>query len=122
MKYSGVLLVWKNARMSDRPFSTRGSDSPECGCIGQVLRLAGAHVEVWSTNPSHNTGRWADPNFVRREGNPFKNPDFREIAEAIQVLEQPRLLLRYTAGDTTAAGDFGRLVDAKSSQPLIVAS
>src|ERR1700747_426312 len=31
----------------------------------------------------------------------FTDPDFRAIAEAIQMLEQGRLIMRYISGDTT---------------------
>lgn len=46
------------------------------------------------------TGRWAEPKFVYRQRNPFTDPDLRPIAEAIQVLEQSRLLMRFAAGDS----------------------
>jgi hypothetical protein len=45
------------------------------------------------------TGRWAEPKLIFGEGNPFTDPDSRAIAEAMQVLEQARLLMRYVSGD-----------------------
>ncbi|OBC00433.1 hypothetical protein A5784_20650 [Mycobacterium sp. 852013-50091_SCH5140682] len=47
------------------------------------------------------TGLWAEPKFIYRQGNPYTDPDLRPIAEAIQVLEQSRLLMRFVAGDST---------------------
>lgn len=47
------------------------------------------------------TGKWAEPTFTYRQGNPYTDPDLRPVAEAIQVLEQSRLLMRFVAGDST---------------------
>jgi hypothetical protein len=53
------------------------------------------NIAVWC-----RTGRWAEPKFIYRQGNPYTDPDLRPIAEAIQVLEQHRLLMRFVAGDS----------------------
>jgi hypothetical protein len=42
------------------------------------------------------TGQWSEP---RVQGNPVKDPDCGAIAEALQVLEQARLIMRYLFGD-----------------------
>jgi hypothetical protein len=50
------------------------------------------------------TGQWSGR---RLEGNPFKDFDCRAIAEAIQVLEQARLVMRYLFGDGYYVSSIG---------------
>ena len=51
------------------------------------------HIAQWC-----KTGQW-EPKVAHASQNPFKDPDHRAIAEAIQVLEQARLLMRFIEGD-----------------------
>jgi hypothetical protein len=56
--------------------------------IGEERALRG--IVSWS-----KTGSFRPPGMYRRDATPrFKDPDMRAFAEAIQVLEQARLLLR----------------------------
>jgi hypothetical protein len=57
------------------------------------------------------TGRFAEWKFVRLGANPFTDPDYRAINEAIQVLEQTRLIVHYISrgGDTTCDVGLTRL-------------
>jgi hypothetical protein len=55
--------------------------------------LAIYNIVAW-----YKTGQWAEPKFSRDIRDPFNDPDSRAIAEAIQVLEHTRLLMRRVSG------------------------
>jgi len=49
------------------------------------------NIVVWC-----KTGQWSPRRHA--SGNPFEDPDWRAIAEALQVLEHARLIMRYDFG------------------------
>jgi hypothetical protein len=54
-----------------------------------------------------NTGRFAVPKVLRSVPDPFTNPDYRAINEAIQVLEQTRLIVQYVSRSRDTTCDVG---------------
>jgi hypothetical protein len=53
------------------------------------------------------TGRLAVPKLVRSVVDPFTNPDYRAINEAIQLLEQTRLIVQYVSRSRDTTCDVG---------------